>query len=169
VANRVRCASHPSRPAVDACPRCDRPRCGVDATGDDCPLCAVAPAAVDAPAPPVVPQVLLALLGSGVVAFLAAFVCAEYVEAGFLQYVVPLVTGVLCGAAGLAAARSRGHGAIGAVLRGLTCVSAVAGVAYGFHLEASQDLLTGSVYPAYALAVLGALGWTHPVKRRAAV
>lgn len=108
----------------------------------------------------------LALLAAAVVAVPASFVCAEYVEAGFLQYVVPLVTGVLCGAAGLAAARSRGRGGLGALLRALTCPPAVAAVAYGFHLEGSQDLLTGSVYPAYALAVAGALLWTQPVRRR---
>jgi hypothetical protein len=153
---------------VDTCPTCGQPRCGVDATGPTCPLCdPSATAASVRPSVPPAQQVLRALLASALVAAVAAPICSEYVEAGFLQYVVPLATGVLCGAAGLGLARSRGEGRLGLVLRLLTAVVAVVGVGAGFSLESSQDPVTGSVWAAYALAVAGALTWTQPPRRKA--
>lgn len=118
------------------------------------------------PVPPV-QQVLRALLAAGVVAAVASPVCSEYVEAGFLQYVVPLVTGVLCGGAGLAVARNPGRDQLGLVLRAMTSVLAVLGVAVGFHLEGSQGLLEPKSIGIYAIAVVGDLVWTQPPKRRA--
>ena len=166
----ARCAAHPARPAVDACPVCGRPRCGVDATG---PACAVCGGRTGAPeerpaGPRPGPAVLRGLLAGLVVAALGGAVDAEYVEAGALAYAVPAVVGVMVGAAVLRAARADGRGRLGAGLRALAVALALAATALGFHLEESQDLLGADALPVYAAAGLGALLWTQPPRRRPA-
>src|SRR4051794_1117179 len=78
-----RCAVHPSRPAVDACPVCDRARCGPDAQAwpaGGCLVCRGGGAAA-APTPPqhVVERLVAAALVSSALALLGGLVCSEYV------------------------------------------------------------------------------------------
>ena len=155
---------HPVRPAVDACPVCDRPRCAADAAehGDrGCPACRPAGTApATAPPPPLERLVRGALAALGA-AVLGGVVAAQYVDAELFAYLTPFVVGVGCGAAAQAAASAR-TGPTATRLRAVAAVCAVLGVGLGFLLEGSRaPVSTGAAVPAL-LGVAGALLWTVP-------
>lgn len=165
-----RCAAHPSRPAVDSCPVCARPRCGADATAPDCRLCATSPTATDARPRRPKRQVtdLERLVRAGIVGMLVCLaggpVASQYVQSGLFAYVGPFVIGVVCGAATLRAAGTDGRGPVGLRVRGTATFFALLSVALGFSLEGSQGVLsTASALP-YLAAGSGALLWTVPPK-----
>ena len=106
-----------------------------------------------------------AALAAGGVAVAGGFVAAQYVGAEVFAYLTPAVVGVLCGAAAQGAAGGPRRGRLAAVVRALACGYAVLGVALGFVLEASVDVLDGSTALPYAAAVAGAFLWTVPPRR----
>ncbi|MCU1591490.1 MAG: hypothetical protein JWP11_2746 [Frankiales bacterium] len=164
----ARCAVHPSRPAVDACPVCGRPRCGADAAAPvrGCLACTPldsATAAVVAP-PTDVERLVRATLAAYAVALLGGPVGSEYVGATVFEYLGPFVVGVICGGAATRAAGTDGRDRIGRAVRGLSALLAVLSVAFSFVLEESRDALSVSpqVLLPYAAAVAGAILWTIP-------
>ena len=164
-----RCAAHPSRPAVDACPVCARPRCGADAAGPACALCAAPPMERTVAAAPRrtasdLERLVRAGLAGMLVCLLSGPVASEYVQSGLFAYVGPFVVGVVCGAAALRAARTDGRGPLGTRVRAAAAGFAVLGVALGFSLEGSQPIVSlGTALP-YLAAVAGAVLWTVPPK-----
>ena len=169
---RPRCAVHPSRPAVDACPVCGRPRCGADVASvvSGCLGCAgqaERPASVGAP-PGDLERLVRAALAAYSVALLGGPVGSEYVGSTVFEYLGPFVVGVICGGAATRAAGTHGRGRIGKAVRAVAAVIAVLGVAFSFVLEESQDALSVSpdVLLPYAAAVAGALLWTMPPRSR---
>jgi hypothetical protein len=166
-ADRARCAVHPARPAVDACPACGRPRCAADAAGAGCAACRTARSAPAAPpAPPLERLVRAALAGLGA-AVLGGLVAAQYVDAELFAYLTPAVVGAGCGAAAQAAAGGPRRGATADRVRVVAAGAGVLGVALGFLLEGSRDPVSAGALLPYGLAVLGAVLWTLPPKRRA--
>lgn len=169
---RPRCAVHPSRPAVDACPVCERPRCGVDASrgAAGCLGCAAAPAS---PVRPVRPpgdleRLVRAALSAYAVAMAGGLVASEYVGATVFAYLGPFVVGVVCGGAATRAARTDGRGRLGSRVRAVAAGLAVLGVALGFVVEGSLGVLSvrPDVLLPYAAAVAGAVLWTMPPRAR---
>ena len=167
-APRLRCAVHPSRPAVDDCPVCGRPRCGADvaAVAVGCLGCA---GEAERWTPPVRPagdaeRLVRAALAAYAVALLGGPVGSEYVGSTVFEYLGPFVVGIICGGAATRAAHTNGRGPIGTAVRALASVMALLGVAFSFVLEESQDVLSVSpdVLLPYAAAVVGALLWTLP-------
>jgi hypothetical protein len=163
-----RCAVHPVRPAVGACPVCRRPRCGPDATlapGGGCLVCrgAVArrPSRVSGPE-----RLVRGALGATPVALLGGLVAAQYVGAELFAYLTPVVVGVLCGAAAQAAAGGPRRGDVALGVRALACLYAVLGIGLGFVLEESVDPLATATLLPYACALVGAFLWTVPPKAR---
>ena len=165
---RPRCAVHPSRPAVDDCPVCGRPRCGADvasvATGWlGCRVETTSPAATVAPAGDL-ERLVRATLAAYAVALVGGPIGSEYVGATIFEYLGPFVVGMICGGAATRAARTNGRGDLGRAVRGIAAGVALLGVAFSFVLEKSQDVLSVSpdVLLPYAAAVAGALLWTMP-------
>src|SRR2546428_12518060 len=72
-----RCVAHPSRPAVDHCPVCERPRCGADATGPGCAVCGGALVGARRPASDA-ELVVRAALACHVIALVAGVGLQEY-------------------------------------------------------------------------------------------
>ncbi len=169
-----RCAAHPSRPAVDACPVCARPRCGADAAllaATGCSLCAaLGPAGGSAGrvvrSPEPLERFVRAALASYAVALAGGLIASEYVQSGLFSYVGPFVVGVVCGGAALKAGATDGRGEVGTRVRAISAVLAVLGVAYGFALEASQPILSAGTLLPYVCAAAGAILWTVPPKVR---
>jgi hypothetical protein len=170
---------HPSRPAVDRCPACDRPRCGVDAqaAGSGCLACAGSAArrlTVHRPAGG--PERLVrAALAAYAVALAGGIVASQYVGATGLSFLGPLVVGAVCGTAAMKAGRTEGRsdgaGALGTRIRAVAVLCAVLGVGVSLLLEGSRHpvSLRGDVLLPYAAAVAGALlGTVPPRARRAA-
>jgi hypothetical protein len=167
---------HPSRPAVDACPVCGRPRCGADAAriAVGCLACVNdndgnANGAGPARRPPGdLERLVRAALAAYAVAVVGGPVGSEYVGATIFEYLGPLVVGVVCGGAATRAAGTHGHEPVGRVVRWLAAGLAVLGVGLSFVLEQSHDPLSVSpdVLLPYAAAVAGALLWTMPPRRR---
>ena len=106
-----------------------------------------------------------ALAANGV-ALLGGVVAAQYVGAQLFAYLTPFVVGVLTGAAAQSASGSARTGSEATSIRVLAGVYAVLGVALGFALEKSQDVLGASALLPYAAAVLGVVLWTLPPKAR---
>lgn len=162
---------HPVRRAVDRCPVCARPRCAADAAeavGGGCPVCGgrlTGAGTSTAPARPAEKVVRAALAGHGV-AVLGGVVAAEYVDAQLFAYLTPFVVGVLTGAAAQSAAGGDRRGPDLRWVRAIAMVYAVLGVAYGFVLEKSTDVLEGSTVLPYLAAVAGVVLWTLPPKAR---
>ena len=173
----VRCAMHPGRAAVDACPVCLRPCCGVDLLDGQpgCGSCrrAVEDAALRASAPPAVlpglePYIRAALAGT-FAAVLGGLVTSEYIGAPFFAYVAPFLVGVLCGGAALRSARTDGRGVLGGRIRAIGVAYALLGVGVGFKVVpgggSAFSPVSGVVLP-YLCAAVGAVLWTMPPKRR---
>ena len=156
------CAVHPSRPAVDGCPVCARPRCGPDADaapGGGCAACGGRAAGAVRRPPDDLELLLRGTLAAYAAALAMGFVVSEYVGAGLFAYVTPFLLGVLAGEAGQ---RAAGTTRPDARLRAVFSVLAVGGAAVGFLLEGSAGLLSGQVLPSYAAAAAGAVLWTTP-------
>lgn len=163
---RTRCAVHPVRRAVDACPVCARPRCAADASeapGGGCLACGGGEGP-RAKGPGTVEALTRATLASTPVGLLGGIVAAEYVGAGLFGYLTPLVLGVLCGAAAQAAAGVGRTGSAVRLVRAGACLYAVMGTALGFSLEGSQSVFAPRSYLPYLCAVAGAFLWTLPPK-----
>ena len=168
----TRCGVHPVRRAVDRCPVCGQPRCAADAAaalGGGCPSChGVRPGDEGSSTRPV-PQlesVVRAALAAQAVALLGGVVAAEYVDAQLFAYLTPFVVGVLTGAAAQSASGGVRTGPLAARVRGVAGVYAVLGVALGFALERSKDVLDSSTLLPYVAAVAGMVLWTLPPKPR---
>ena len=168
----TRCGVHPVRRAVDRCPVCTRPRCAADAEqapGGGCLACQGVPpegaAPSSPPASPVERLVRGALAAYGV-ALLGGVVAAQYVDAQLFAYLTPFVVGVLTAAAAQSASAAARTGREALQVRVLAGVYAVVGVALGFALEKSKDVLDASALVPYLAAVVGVVLWTLPPKAR---
>ncbi|MGZ6825887.1 MAG: hypothetical protein ACXVGH_03770 [Mycobacteriales bacterium] len=169
----ARCAAHPGRPAVDACPVCERPRCGADAAaapGGGCTVCLGGAPRARAGASTAGPHELLvrAALAGYAAAVGWGYVTAEYVGADLFQYLSPAVLGVLCGGAATAAAGSPRSGPLVLRVRQLSVLLAVLGSALGFVLEGTYGALSSSpdVLVPYAIAAAAAWLWTAPPRSK---
>lgn len=168
----TRCGVHPVRRAVDRCPVCDRPRCAADAAsapGGGCPACHGVRPGDELPAKRAVPLLeaaVRAALAAQAVALLGGVVAAEYVDAQLFAYLTPFVVGVLTGAAAQSASGGVRTGPVAARVRVVAGVYAVLGVALGFALERSKDVLDSSTLLPYLAAVAGVVLWTLPPKPR---
>ena len=161
----ARCAVHPLRRAVDACPVCARPRCAGDAAeapGGGCSACGGRSSTAAPSGPDAREQLVRAALAAYAVALLGGVVAAEYVGAQLFAYLTPFVVGVLTAAAAAAASAAPRTGPVAARVRLVAVAYAVLGVALGFVLEGSQGALAGRSLLPYAAAVLGVVVWTLP-------
>ena len=169
---RPRCAVHPSRPAIDACPVCGRPRCGADAAAVSvgCLGCVADQSGPVSAVPPAgdVERLVRAALAAYAIALVGGVVASEYVGATVFAYLGPFVVGVVCGGAATRAARTDGRGQLGTRVRAVAAGYAVLGVALGFVVEGSLGVLELSpdVLLPYLAAVAGALLWTMPPRTR---
>ena len=162
-----RCAVHQSRPAVDYCPVCARPRCAVDAAGDRAGCAVCGGQELGEPRRP--PLNAAAVLGASVLAHLtgvaSGFVGQEYVEVKYFSILVPAGVGILCAiAAERGAGRARGLG-----VRLVAVAAALLSTALAFRLEGSVGLLSPAltVGPPYLAAAAGAWLWTQPPSAKA--
>lgn len=169
-AGSSRCAVHPVRPAVDSCPVCDRPRCGLDAAqhrDDGCAACDGAVSAADRRAASAgrlerLVRGTLAALGAAMV---GGVVAAQYVDADLFAFLTPFVVGVVCGGSAQAAAGGSRRGTTALQLRAAAALCGVLGVGLGFLLEGSHDPLSAGAVAPYLAAVAGTVLWTIPPKR----
>src|SRR3954447_17766608 len=125
-AQLARCAVHPARRASDVCPVCERARCAPDAASfaaRGCAACAMTPA--EAPAAPRSEWLTRAALGALGLAYLGAWVAAQYVDTQYFAVIVPGLIGLACAWAASAAA---GKTSPGRAPRVLILAGAVAGV-----------------------------------------
>jgi len=164
-----RCAAHPGRPAVDACPVCDRPRCGADAAEAVGGGCAVCHGILEerAHVPPTGRELLVrGALAANLMAVVWGFVEAEYVQAGVFQYLAPLVLGAFTGGVAMAAA-GQPRGTEGTRLRLIAVGYALLGCGFGFVKEGTFGVFSMSVdvLLPYLLAAVACWGWTLPPKR----
>ena len=162
---------HPARPAVDACPRCDRPRCGADARRPDCLACAAEQptgGTPTAPPPSDLERLVRAALAAFGVSLLGGLVASEYVGASAFSYIGPFVVGVVCGAAATKAAATDGRGELGTRVRAIGALLGVLGVGFGFVVEQSLAPVSFDldVLLPYVAAVAGAWLWTVPPRPR---
>ena len=143
---RLRCAVHPSRPAVDSCPVCGRLRCGADAVaagehGHGCPSCGGSSSEPRRTAagrgPSELERYVRAALGATVAALVWGKVTSEYVGSTLFSDISPALLGVACGAAATRAAGSD---------------------------YTRLELRLGVLLP-YAASVAGVLLWTLPPRR----
>jgi len=161
-----RCAAHPARPAVDSCPRCRRPRCGADAAGPGCLLCAASLLPTKGRPAAALELLVRASLAAHAAAFVAGLVNSEYIGSDYFSYVAPAIAGIATGAAATAAAPSR-H-----VLRFVRIVAVAYGVlavAIGLAVEGTYDpveVVELEVLVPYALAGAAAWLWTAPPRRK---
>ena len=169
---RIRCAVHPSRPAIDACPVCGRPRCGVDAASVPTGCLGCGGSAADAvprrPPPGDAERLVRGALAAYAVALLGGLVASEYVGATVFAYLGPFVVGVVCGGAGTRAAGTEGRGSTASRVRAIAALCALLGVGLSFVVEGSlaPTALRAQVLLPYAAAVAGALLWTMPPRQR---
>ena len=168
----TRCGVHPVRRAVDLCPVCSRPRCAADAElapGGGCVACGGRADGASAvpPATALERLVRAALAGYGA-ALLGGVVAAQYVDAQLFAYLTPFVVGVLTAAAAQAASQAPRTGRPALQVRGVAALLAVLGVALGFALEESTDVLDGDTLLPYLAAVGGVVLWLLPPKSRPA-
>lgn len=158
-----RCAAHPSRPAVGACPTCGRSRCGADAErfGDGCSLCGGRAIAPVARPPTVLERLVRAALAATPITLLGGAVSSEYVQTRWFSLLVPLIVGIACGGVAAAAARRASAGTRVAV-RLVAVGYALLGVAYGFRFDVgrvSPFSPAHRVLPPYAAAAVGVWVW----------
>jgi hypothetical protein len=164
-----RCAAHPGRPAVDVCPVCDRPRCGVDAAawaGRGCTVCEGGPRPSSYPPAGPRERLVRAALGAHLTAVTWGFVEAQYVQAGVFQFLAPLVLGAFTGGVATWAAQHPTGVQLQRV-RLLSVLYALLGCGFGFVLEGTFGVFSGSVdvLVPYALAAGGCWLWTTPPKK----
>ena len=170
----TRCGVHPVRRAVDRCPVCSLARCAADADaspGGGCASCGGTPVGEAREArrrPTEVERLVRGSLAAYGVALLGGVVAAQYVGAQLFAYLTPFVVGVLTGAAAQSASGGARTGAFAMRIRVVAAVYGVLGVALGFALEQSQDVIGTSALLPYAAAVVGVVLWTLPPKARPA-
>lgn len=163
----ARCVAHPSRPAVDRCPTCDRPRCGADGPGPRCQVChGLASAPVSRP-PGTLERVVRGALGGYLLALGGGLITSEYVGSPWFEYLAPAVVGIACGAAATAAA-GEPRGPQLQRVRAVALVYAVLAVAIGFRVEGTYGLVAAdpAVLLPYGVAAAACWLWTAPPKRR---
>lgn len=161
-----RCVAHPSRPAVDRCPVCDRPRCGADTAEPGCAVCRGLVEAVRRPASG--PELLVrAALACHAVALVAGVVLQEYPGSPVFEYLAPAVGGAAVGAAATAAA-GEPRGPLLVRVRALALVYGVLATSFGFMLDGTFGVLDtkSDVLLPYLAAAGAAWLWTRPPKRR---
>jgi hypothetical protein len=166
--DELRCIAHPGRPAVDRCPVCDRPRCGADAGGAGCAVCRGAGTAGRAGSGSDLERVVRGALGATVVAVPSAWVLSEYVGSPTFQYLAPVVVGVACASAAVAAAGDPRVPALRTRVRVVATLYAVLATALGFVLDGTYGVLTAStdVLVPYVAAAGGAWLWSAPPRGR---
>jgi hypothetical protein len=158
-----RCAVHPSLPAYDRCPVCERPRCDADAHAAPGGGCLACRGARGRKGPP--PLDLRALVAAAaladVVAIVAGLVASEYVGAGIVGWVVPGFVGIVVSmAAEFAAGKRRGR-----ALRYVAAFYSVLGVAVGFQSPYAAETpfsLSPNVLGPYVIAAGASWLWTVP-------
>lgn len=169
-----RCTVHPSRPATDTCPVCQRPRCRADAAlapGGGCVACRGDLSGPPARAlPPDGERQVRAALAASVAALAGGVVASEYVEAPYFAYLAPLLVGLLVAAAATRAAHTDGSGLIGGRVRVISIGYALVGAALGFLTQPGTPSpfadFGGKALP-YLCAVAGAVLWCLPPRRAA--
>jgi hypothetical protein len=164
----VRCIAHPGRPAVDRCPACDRPRCGADAGGAGCAVCRGAGTAARGGTGSDLERLVRAALGTTAVAMPSAWVLSEYVGSPTFQYLAPVVVGVACAVAAVAAAGDPREPALRTRVRAVAALYALLATALGFVLDGTYAVLTATadVLVPYAAAAGGAWLWAAPPRSR---
>lgn len=163
----ARCAAHPSRPAVDACPVCDRPRCAADRTAyEGCVVCHEEDVSGVRSASQDLERLVRAALAAYGAAVAWGYVTSEYVGAEVFQYLSPAVLGVLAGGAATAAAGHPGPGVLSNRIRWVVGLCALLGTALGFVLEGTYGALSSSldVLVPYVIAVAAGWLWAAPPK-----
>ena len=159
----LRCAVHPSLPAADTCPVCERPRCAADsatAPGGGCLACEGRRARSGPP-----PLDLRALVAAGaacdVAAIVSGVIASQYVGAGWVGWVVPgFVAIVVSIVAEHAAGKKRGR-----ALRILAAVYSVLAVAVSFQSPRAAETpfaLDVNVLGPYVIAAAVSWLWTAP-------
>ncbi len=159
----LRCAVHPSLPAADACPVCDRPRCASDAATAPGGGCLACQGRRGKAAPP--PMDLRGYVGAAVCASLAGgiggLIASEYVGTGVIHAMVAGFLGVVVAmAAEYGAGKRRGRN-----LRILAAAYSVLGMAIAFqspYAVGEPFDLHWRVLGSYALAAGAAWFWTMP-------
>lgn len=136
----ARCAVHPSRPAVDVCPVCERPRCGADASealGGGCRACRGS-AATDTDAGHVlrrpVERIIAGSLAAFVLSLIGAVIASEYVGSQGFAEIVPFLVGLACASGAAVAARTDGKGRLDLAVRVIGALAAVLATAFSFRL-----------------------------------
>jgi hypothetical protein len=166
----ARCAAHPARPAVNACPVCARLRCGADAAlapGGGCTVCLGTTGTPRSyPAPGERELLVRGALVANALSLGGGYVNAEYVGSPVFQYLAPAVLGVLCGGGAVAAAATPHGGPLSTRVRAVATVYAVLGSALGFVLEGTYAATSSSldVLLPYAITAAAAWLWTAPPK-----
>jgi len=158
-----RCAVHPSRPAVDDCPACGRPRCGADRSafggrGGGCAACRGGRLTERATASALERLVRAALVAFALGLF-GGWIGTEYIGAGAFADIVPGLVGLACASSAAAAARTTGRGRLDVAARALGAFAAVLGTALAYKLVPGGGdpwSPAGTVLPTYAAAVVGA-------------
>ena len=162
-----RCVAHPSRPAVDRCPTCDRPRCGAD-TGPTCQVCHGVTTVLTARPPRLLERLVRAALGSFALALPGGLIASEYVDApsAFLPYLAPVVVGIAVGAAATAAA-GEPRGRQLTHVRQVAVVYAVLAQALGIRLEGSFDVWSPDrhVLLPYVVSAVACWLWSAPPRQ----
>lgn len=160
---RAHCAVHPARPAADSCPKCGRPRCGVDAARwvEQCEACVRRAASRDRllEGGPRLPRLTAAALVATAIGLLAGIITSEYVQAGGFGLIAPALAGLATGAGAAAAGRTTGRGRFDLVVRSAAAGYALLGTILAFRLvPGGQDPFgpAGTVIPPYLCAVAGA-------------
>lgn len=171
MAVRERCVAHPSRPAVDRCPVCDRPRCGADAAFES-RGCAICHGGLGASAPAQASErelLVRAALAANALALLAGVVLQEYPGAPVFQYLAPAMAGAAVGAVATAAA-GEPRGLLLTRVRVLATGYAVLASGLGFMLDGTYGVLdpSVSVLVPYLMAGAGAWLWTRPPRAKRA-
>jgi len=160
----TRCAVHPARVSVDRCPRCARPRCGVDAAdydGRGCGAC-LNPAPV-APGAPYLERLVRSGAAAFVVALIGGWIGTQYVDVQYFSLVAPGLVGLATGWAASAAAGAPADVRIrrAALLIGAVAAVLSAGLAFRLQSGGGQDPVGSwhEVGPPYLVAVIGTLAW----------
>lgn len=163
MAESERCVAHPSRPSVDHCPTCQRPRCGADAGGRRCAVCSVDRSEPVVPAAPPRELLVRAALAAHVTALAIGLVLSEYPGSPYFAYLAPLVGGMAVTAAATAAA-AEPRGPLLRSVRAVGVLYALLATALGFVIEGTYAVaeLSPRVLLPYALAAAGAWYWTRP-------
>src|SRR4051812_39462618 len=110
--SQERCATHLSRPAVERCPVCSRPRCGAESASHGvvgCDVC-IAARSSDKSQWPTEARLIAGLIAGFLVAVITGDVSSQYVGASGFDIAAPLLTGIATGIAATSAARTHGKG-----------------------------------------------------------